>query len=81
MQTRLSKEIFSKVKKKKNSSKIMKRKRDFGHFWYSVALVQKTKNVLYLEHLISFLYKCEAIPEMTENCISGSGFLLISLRL
>ena len=51
----------------KNSTKMLKRKSIFPFFRYSLALLQKTKNVLlYQEQLFGFLYMCEAIAEKWE---------------
>ena len=46
---------------------MLKRELIFPVFRYSLALLQKTKNVLiHQEQLFGFLYKCEAIAEKWE---------------
>ena len=54
-------------KNKKNSSKIVKPKRDFRDFRYRYSLLQKIKNVLtYYEHIFNFLKKSVPITEIPE---------------
>jgi hypothetical protein len=58
-------EKFSEIQK--NSTKILKRKRDFRDFRYRYALPQKIKNVLtYYEYIFDFLKKSVPITEIPE---------------